>query len=234
MFLSLIAFLGGALAYRARHHSTVEFLTAKLPANMRVSVAVGIDLLVLVGAAVVGYVSLNLLSIASMSNTPILDINAAWLMLPLTIGLALVVIFALERLVFEYAPRHVLPAVIVVALLVGVVYTASVVPSLRLSNGAALGVMLIAFLFAVLLGIAGELRHAARLADVSVDQRRRPLIAAAQNTFDGTSNFILLTLPFFIWAGLIMEKGGISLRLVRFAMTLVGRVRAAACCRWWC
>ena len=52
-----------------------------------------------------------------------------------------------------------------------------------------------------------------------------PLIAAAQNTFDGTSNFILLTLPFFIWAGLIMEKGGISLRLVRFAMTLVGHMR---------
>ncbi len=52
-----------------------------------------------------------------------------------------------------------------------------------------------------------------------------PLIAAAQNTFDGTGNFILLTLPFFIWAGLIMEKGGISLRLVRFAMTLVGHMR---------
>ena len=52
-----------------------------------------------------------------------------------------------------------------------------------------------------------------------------PLIAVAQNTFDGTSNYILLTLPFFIWAGLIMEKGGISLRLVRFAMTLVGHMR---------
>jgi tripartite ATP-independent transporter DctM subunit len=52
-----------------------------------------------------------------------------------------------------------------------------------------------------------------------------PLIAVAQNTFDGTSNYILLTLPFFIWAGLIMEKGGISVRLVRFAMTLVGHMR---------
>ena len=52
-----------------------------------------------------------------------------------------------------------------------------------------------------------------------------PLIAAAQNTVDGTSHFILLTLPFFIWAGLIMEKGGISVRLVRFAMALVGHLR---------
>jgi tripartite ATP-independent transporter DctM subunit len=52
-----------------------------------------------------------------------------------------------------------------------------------------------------------------------------PLIAAAQNTIDGTGHFILLTLPVFIWAGLIMEKGGISVRLVRFATALVGHLR---------
>ena len=52
-----------------------------------------------------------------------------------------------------------------------------------------------------------------------------PLIAAAQNTVDGTGHFILLTLPFFIWAGLIMEKGGISVRLVRFASALVRHLR---------
>jgi tripartite ATP-independent transporter DctM subunit len=42
---------------------------------------------------------------------------------------------------------------------------------------------------------------------------------------DGTGNFILLALPFFIFAGLIMERGGISLRLVRFAMAVIGNVR---------
>jgi tripartite ATP-independent transporter DctM subunit len=52
-----------------------------------------------------------------------------------------------------------------------------------------------------------------------------PLIAAAQNTVDGTSHFVLLTLPFFIWAGLIMERGGISVRLVRLATALVGHLR---------
>ena len=52
-----------------------------------------------------------------------------------------------------------------------------------------------------------------------------PFIAVPQNMIDGTGNFILLALPFFIFAGLIMERGGISLRLVRFAMALVGRAR---------
>src|SRR4051812_42538555 len=76
LFLSLIAFVGGALAYRARHHTTVEFFTGKLPTRYRTFVAIGIDALVLVAASIIGYISLNLLSIAATSNTPILGINA--------------------------------------------------------------------------------------------------------------------------------------------------------------
>jgi tripartite ATP-independent transporter DctM subunit len=225
LFLSLTAFVGGALAFRARHHTTVEFLTGKFSPRWRASVAVGIDALILVAAAVVGYVSLDLLSISATSNTPILDINAAWMVLPLTVGMALVVLFAIERLVYFHAPGVVVPAVVVVALLVGIVYAISVVPSLHFDNGAALAAMLAAFLLAVLLGL--PVSYAMLLGSLMflLISGVAPLIAAAQNTFDGTGNFVLLTLPFFIWAGLIMEKGGISLRLVRFAMTLVGHMR---------
>ena len=37
--------------------------------------------------------------------------------------------------------------------------------------------------------------------------------------------FSLLAIPFFIFAGELMMRGGIALRLVNFADTLVGRVR---------
>src|SRR3984957_3128989 len=225
LFLSLTAFVGGALAFRARDHTTVEFLTGKFSPKWRESVAVAIDLLILVAAAVVGYVSLDLLSISATSNTPILDINAAWLILPLTVGLGLIALFAIERLVYEHAPRMVVRALCVVAPLVGIIYAVSVVPSLHLGNGTALGVMLAAFLLAVLLGLPVSFAMLLGSLMFLLISGVAPLIAAAQNTFDGTSNFILLTLPFFIWAGLIMEKGGISLRLVRFAMTLVGHMR---------
>jgi tripartite ATP-independent transporter DctM subunit len=225
LFLSLTTFVGGALAFRARHHTTVEFLTAKLPPSWRTSFAIGMDLLILLAAVVVCDVSFNLLSIASTSDTPILQINQAWLVLPLTIGLGLTALFALERLVYEYTASEIAPAAIVVALIAGIVYAASILPSLLLTNGTALGIMLIAFLLAILLGL--PVSYAMLLGSVSflLISGVAPLIAVAQNTFDGTSNYILLTLPFFIWAGLIMEKGGISLRLVRFAMTLVGHMR---------
>jgi tripartite ATP-independent transporter DctM subunit len=225
LFLSLTAFVGGALAFRARHHTTVEFLTGKFSPRWRTSFAIGIDLLVLVATVVVGYVSLDLLSISATSNTPILQINAAWLVLPLTIGLGLTALFAIERLLYVYALRDVIPAACAVALLVGLVYAISVVPSMHLGNGAALGVMLIAFLTAVLLGLPVSFAMLLGSLTFLLISGVAPLIAVAQNTFDGTSNYILLTLPFFIWAGLIMEKGGISLRLVRFAMTLVGHMR---------
>jgi tripartite ATP-independent transporter DctM subunit len=42
---------------------------------------------------------------------------------------------------------------------------------------------------------------------------------------NGTGNFILLAVPFFILAGLIMERGGISVRLVRFIQSVVGHLR---------
>src|SRR5262249_57204780 len=47
-------------------------------------------------------------------------------------------------------------------------------------------------------------------------------VVLPQTMVNGTGNFILLAIPFFILAGLIMERGGISVRLVRFIHTLVG------------
>jgi tripartite ATP-independent transporter DctM subunit len=225
LFLSLTTFVGGALAFRARHHTTVEFLTAKFSPRWRMSFAIGMDLLVVIAAVVVGNVSLDFLSISATSDTPILQINAAWLVLPLTVGLGLTALFAVERLVYEFLPREIVPAACVVVLLVGLIYAASVVPSLHLANGTALGLMLIAFLLAILLGLPVSFAMLLGSVTFLMISGVAPTIAVAQNTFDGTSNYILLTLPFFIWAGLIMEKGGISLRLVRFAMTLVGHMR---------
>src|SRR5437763_14047883 len=47
----------------------------------------------------------------------------------------------------------------------------------------------------------------------------------AQNTIEGANSFPLLAVPFFMLAGEIMNVGGLSRRIVNFAMTLVGHVR---------
>ncbi len=47
----------------------------------------------------------------------------------------------------------------------------------------------------------------------------------AQNTIEGANSFPLLAVPFFMLAGEIMNAGGLSRRIVHFAMTLVGHVK---------
>jgi tripartite ATP-independent transporter DctM subunit len=47
----------------------------------------------------------------------------------------------------------------------------------------------------------------------------------AQNTLEGANSFPLLAVPFFMLAGELMNAGGLSRRIVHFAMALVGHVR---------
>lgn len=46
----------------------------------------------------------------------------------------------------------------------------------------------------------------------------------AQNAVDGTNNFVLLAAPFFMLAGEFMNAGGLSRRIVRMALALVGHI----------
>jgi len=47
----------------------------------------------------------------------------------------------------------------------------------------------------------------------------------AQNVIEGANSFPLLAVPFFMLAGEIMNAGGLSRRIVKLAITLVGHVR---------
>jgi tripartite ATP-independent transporter DctM subunit len=47
----------------------------------------------------------------------------------------------------------------------------------------------------------------------------------AQNVINGADSFPLLAVPFFMLAGEVMNAGGLSRRIVNFAMTLVGHIK---------
>ena len=52
-----------------------------------------------------------------------------------------------------------------------------------------------------------------------------PLTIVPQKMAGGLDNFTLLAVPFFLLAGELMEAGGLTTRLVRFATCLVGHLR---------
>lgn len=51
------------------------------------------------------------------------------------------------------------------------------------------------------------------------------IMVIAQNMVAGTNSFALMAIPFFMLAGEIMDRGGLSVRIVKFAKLIVGRIR---------
>jgi tripartite ATP-independent transporter DctM subunit len=222
--LSTLAFVGGAIAYAHGQHTFVRVGLNALRPSLRDACLVASDLAVLLVAAVTGYASIFLIEIRWTELTPILQLPAAWIVIPLSVSMLLLMFHATERLLL--APRATVAAV-----------AAIIAPALMLAfatrpawrawfagDGAITAALVLFFVtifgglpigFALLLSTAAYLY----LADTV------PMVALPQNMVDGTGNFVLLALPFFILAGLIMERGGISLRLVRFVHALVGHLR---------
>lgn len=88
---------------------------------------------------------------------------------------------------------------------------------------------LIAALFAGLGLILGAPLPFALLAGVSLTGAFGGLLpepAIVQNTVSGVSKFLLLAIPFFLLAGELLTAGGLAERLVRFAASMVGHLRA--------
>lgn len=54
----------------------------------------------------------------------------------------------------------------------------------------------------------------------------RGALTSAQRMFSGVDSFALLAIPFFVLAGVIMNNGGIALRLINLAKVVVGRAPA--------
>lgn len=54
-----------------------------------------------------------------------------------------------------------------------------------------------------------------------------PLSIIAQRIYAGLDSFTIMAIPFFVFAGIIMERGGIARRIIDFATALVGWVRGS-------
>jgi tripartite ATP-independent transporter DctM subunit len=222
--LSVIAFLGGAVAYRRDAHVRVQTVVTLLPAAWRTVAHALVDWMVLGIAALAGYQSIALLVFRQHEITPILGLSASWLAAPLTPASVVLVLYAVHRLL-DQPRRSVLAAVGILAVAVASFATALALldhpPSTAASLGSALLIVLCTVLiglpiaFALMLGTAAFLYMAGNVG----------MIALPQNMVDGTGRFVLLALPFFIFAGIIMERGGISRRLVSFVAAMVGGIR---------
>lgn len=223
--LSILAFIGGALAYRRREHAFVRVVIGLAPRRVERACLALADVLVLLAAALTGFASIEFILSSWTERTPILQLPAALIALPLPAGMALLALYALGRLHREHGRM----AAAAIALVAAALATAAATREAWLpwlGGGdtaivATLGFFFIAILAGVPVGFVLLLSTAAYLWATDA----APLVVLPQSMVNGTGNFILLAVPFFILTGLVMERGGISVRLVRFIHALVGHLR---------
>jgi tripartite ATP-independent transporter DctM subunit len=222
--LSILAFIGGAVAYRRRDHAFVRVILSRLPLRVERGCLALADVVVLFVAGLTGFASIEFLTSSWGELTPIFQVPAALIAVPLPIGMALLMLFAGVNLRRDHGAM---------ALGVGMVFaTAITVAALTrdiwlplLGDDAAIIAALSLFFFAILAGVPVGFVLLLSTATYLWGTGTASLVVLPQTMVNGTGNFILLAVPFFILAGLVMERGGISIRLVRFIYALVGHMR---------
>jgi tripartite ATP-independent transporter DctM subunit len=222
--LSTLAFIGGAVAYRRRDHAFVR-VVLNLCSKRIQSVCMALaDVLVLFVAGLTGVASLEFLASSWTERTPVLQLPAAIIGSPLPAGMALICVYAIVHLWREHG-RMAWKVAGAFALIMAIAMVTRDMWQPLFSGDAAIVAALLFFLVAIFAGVpVGFVLLLATAAYMWISGTAS-MVVLPQSMVNGTGNFILLAVPFFILAGLVMERGGISVRLVRFIYTVVGHMR---------
>jgi tripartite ATP-independent transporter DctM subunit len=224
LVLSILAFIGGAVAYRRRDHAQVRLILNLVPTRIERICLVLADVVVFFVAGLIGVVSIEFVAASWAERTPILQVPAALIALPLPIGMALMAECAAERL----WRAHGRLALIVAALFLFATAAAATtyeswLPAL--GDDSSLIAALVLFFTAIFAGVPVGFVLLLAAASYLWTSGGAPLVVLPQTMVAGAGSYILLAVPFFILAGLVMERGGISVRLIRFVHALVGHFR---------
>ena len=222
--LSMIAFLGGAFAYRRGEHAFIRTVVESLPARSRRACHVLVDYIVLATVVTMGVSAIPSLIARWDEPTPVLQVSASWFVLPLVVSMLVLAISAAERLWGQHPPTVLAVGAVVGALTLLVALTRDAWQA-WLGGDAVLALTLGLFFVALVIGLpVGFALLLGALAYLYVSGTA-PMVVLAHTMANSNRNFVLLALPFFIFVGMIMNEGGISLRLVRLVQVLVGHFR---------
>lgn len=214
VFLGLPLCASGPLAMR------IDMATRALPVKARAVADVMSDAVTLAAALIL---MLGAGKVAALigGTSPTLDIPEGWRFWPVVIGGGLAATHLIVGLIAN--GRRPLSTLLVIT---GGVCLAALphlpvlmpvgLPSLVACAAVCVALAVEApFVHALIVGLAVAVPFGARL----------PEAAIVQQTVSGMGKFLLLAIPFFLLAGMLMNAGGLAHRLVSFASALVGHRR---------
>ncbi|AJG19529.1 putative gluconate TRAP family transporter, DctM subunit [Cupriavidus basilensis] len=217
----VLVFFGAATVLARSQHVGIDLFRGLLPVRWQ-PLLIQAGHWIIAGVSASLLVSSVLLLVDSYDQTTSIGLPQWLYVYPVVFGSAFMTLFALANAV-SGSRGVVWRAFVTCAVLAAAVTAWNVlVPEHAISRGALLA---IGFIGALVLGvpIGFVLAFAALLyflADPSL-----PMLVYSQQVMAGTDHFVLLAIPFFVLAGLLMEANGMSSRLIELLLRVFGRVR---------
>jgi tripartite ATP-independent transporter DctM subunit len=217
----VLVFLGAATVLARGRHVGVDVFRQFLPAAWQPTLAQAAHWVVAAVSSSL-FVSAVLLLVDTWGQTTPIGLPQWLYVFPVAIGGGLMTLFGVVNALNGSRRIVVRSLAGCAAVVLAVLAWNRLVPGHALGHGALLG---IGFFGALGLGvpIGFVLAFAALLYFLS--DPSLPLLIYSQQVMAGSDHFVLLAIPFFVLAGLLMECNGMSARLIELLLRILGRLR---------
>ncbi len=219
-----LAMLGAAIAFRRDEHMRMTAVVGMLPPRIRAvldvfAVGAALTFLILIIWPALEY-AIDELQI----TTPALDIANAWRAAGLPVGIALMGIFSVFRLVRVGSLRDLAIAIGALATIVAVFWLLG--PVFKPLGNLNLAIFFVGVVAAaVLAGVPIAFGFGLAIYGYLALTTRLPLSVLVGRMDEGMSHIILLSVPLFVFLGLLIEMTGMARAMVAFLASLLGHVR---------
>jgi tripartite ATP-independent transporter DctM subunit len=224
MLFLWLAMLGAAVAFRRSEHMRMTAVTASARPAVRayldvVATCAALAFLLLIVRPAYEYAYEE-----SFITTPALQISNTWRAAALPVGVCLMALFALLRLVPTGDLKVLAAAILSVAVLIGLFWLAQ--PYLRPLGNLNLVIFFVGVAgFCVFAGVPIAFGFGLAIFGYLALTTRTPLMVLVGRMDEGMSHLILLSVPLFVFLGLLIEMTGMARAMVAFLASLLGHVR---------
>ena len=219
-----LAMLGAAVAFRRSEHMRMTAVVASAGPAMRAYLDVVATCAALAFLLLIAWPSYEYAYEESFITTPALQIANVWRAAALPVGIGLMALFALLRLARSGDIKIVVGAVLSVALLMAVFWLAQ--PWLRPLGNINLIIFFVGVAgFCVFTGVPIAFGFGLAIFGYLALTTRTPLMVLVGRMDEGMSHLILLSVPLFVFLGLLIEMTGMARAMVAFLASLLGHIR---------
>src|SRR3954447_635313 len=219
-----LAMLGAVVAFRRGEHMRMTAVVASAGPVARAWLDVVATCAALAFLLLVAWPAYEYAFEESFITTPALQISNIWRAAALPAGIGLMALFALLRLARTGDVRTLFGAVAMVVLLMALFWL--VQPWLRSLGNVNLVIFFVGVTgFCVFSGVPIAFGFGLAIFGYLALTTRTPLTVLIGRMDEGMSHLILLSVPLFVFLGLLIEMTGMARAMVAFLASLLGHVR---------